>query len=40
MQTIVSLFRNVNLDKISACHDGHEGSIDCNVGQADSVNYQ
>ena len=26
--------RNVNHDKMSACHQGHEGYTDCNVGQA------
>ena len=33
------LSRNVNLDKMLACHEGHTGSTDCNVGQAGSVNY-
>ena len=32
--------RNVNLDKMSARHEGHEGSTDCNVGQAGSVDYR
>ena len=35
----MSLSRNVNLDKMPACHEGHKGSTDCNVGQAGSVNY-
>jgi len=39
IQTIMSFSRNVNLDKMSACHDGHERSADCNVGQAGSVHY-
>ena len=33
------LSRNVYLDKISACHEGHKGSTDCTVGQGGSVNY-
>ena len=37
--TIMSLSRNVNHDKMSACHEGHEGYTDCNVGQTWSVNY-
>jgi hypothetical protein len=37
--TIMSLSsRNVNLGKIYACHDGHEGPTDSNVGQSGSVN--
>ena len=35
----MSLSRNVNLDKMSVCHVGHEGSTDSNAGQAGSVNY-
>ena len=34
--------RNVNHDKMPACHQGHEvneESKDCNVGQTGSVNY-
>ena len=27
----MSLSRNVNLDKMSACHEGHEGSADCTI---------
>ena len=38
MQTIMSLSRNVNLDKMSFVHSGHEGST-CNAGQVGSVNY-
>ena len=33
------LSRNVYLDKMSACHEGHKGSTDCTVGQGGSVNY-
>jgi hypothetical protein len=36
----MSLSRNVNHNKMSACHEGHEsyeGSTDHNVGQAGSV---
>ena len=33
------LSRNVNRDKMSACHQGHEGYTDCNVGQTWSVDY-
>ena len=35
----MSLSRNVNLDKVSACHEGHERSTGCNAGQAGSVDY-
>jgi hypothetical protein len=35
----MSLSRNVNLDKMSVCHEGHEGSTDCNALQAGSVDY-
>ena len=38
----MSFSRNVNHDKRSACHQGHEGnevSTDCNVRQAGSVDY-
>ena len=38
----MSFSRNVNHDKMSACHQGHEGnevSTDCNVRQAGSVDY-
>ena len=35
----MSLSRNVNLDKMSVCHEGHEGSTDCNAAQVGSVNY-
>ncbi len=35
----MSLSRNVNLDKMSVCHAGHEGSTDCSAGQAGSVDY-
>jgi hypothetical protein len=38
-QTIMSLSRNVILDKMSACHEGHEWSADCNAGQAGYVHY-
>ena len=31
--------RNVNLVKMSACHEGHEGSTDCYVLQLGSVDY-
>ena len=33
----MSSSRNVNLDKITACHEDHEGSTDCNVVKAGSV---
>jgi CTP synthase (UTP-ammonia lyase) len=36
---IMSLSRNVNHDKMSACHEGNEGYTDCNVGQTWSVDY-
>ncbi len=35
----MSLSRNVNIDKMSVCHAGHEGSTDFNAGQAGSVNH-
>ena len=35
----MSLSRNVNLDKMSACHEGYEGTADCNAGQTGSVHY-
>ena len=38
----MSFSRNVNLDKRSACHQGHDVnqvSTDCNVRHAGSVNY-
>ena len=38
----MSFSRNVNHDKMNACHQGHEGneeSIDCNVRQAGTVDY-
>ena len=42
MHTFMSFFRNVNHDKMPACHQGHDGnkeSTDCNVRQAGSVDY-
>jgi len=33
------LSRNVNLEKMSAYHEGHQGSTDCNMGHAGSVDY-
>ena len=36
---IMLLSRNFNNDKMSACHQGHEGYTDCNVGQTWSVDY-
>ena len=36
----MSLSRNVNLDKMSACHEGQEGSADCNAEQTWAVHYQ
>ena len=35
----MSLSRNFNLDKMYVCHEGHEGSTDCNAAQVGSVNY-
>ena len=35
----MSLSRIVNLDKMPVCHAGHEGSRDCNAGQAGSGDY-
>jgi hypothetical protein len=42
IHTFMSFSRNVNHDKMNACHQGHEGnkeSIDCNVRQAGTVDY-
>ena len=39
IQRIMSFSRNVNLHKMPAYHEGHEGSTYCNVGQAGSLNY-
>ena len=36
---IMPFSRNVNHDKMSACHQGREGYTDCNVGQTWSVDY-
>jgi hypothetical protein len=36
---IMPFSRNVNHDKMSACHHGREGYTDCNVGQTWSVDY-
>jgi hypothetical protein len=40
LHKIMPLSRNVNHDKMSACHQGHEGYTDCNVGQEWSDDYQ
>jgi len=38
-ETIMSLSRNVIPDKMSVCHEGHQGTTYCNAVQAGSVNY-
>jgi len=39
IQTVMSLSRNVDPDKMSACYEDHECSTDYDVWQAGSVDY-